>query len=252
MKMEPSITSPSPHHPGEPHNEAAVASGPPAEGGETAEALVLRRLSAQLGGLRGSLETALPVAVLGLGSAIVGHGMPAIVAAVAVVVLEALTRLTTGSTLRFVGHGAVGLAVAVFVASLTGRAEDAFLPGLVQTGLWALALGISLLLRRPAGGYLVGAVLGDPTGWLKQPAIVRLGDRLTLVLLAPMIVRVAIQLPLYLAGATGWLGVSRVVLGWPLHVATLAAAGSLLLRGRTPLGDISADPARDDDPRGRT
>src|SRR5690606_26804793 len=123
-----------------------------------------------------------------------------------------------------VGHGAMGLAVAVFFASLTGRAQDAFLPGLVQTALWALVLGGSLLLRRPAGGYLVGAVLGDATGWLQRPSIVQLGNRLTLVLLAPMVVRLAVQVPLYLAGATGWLGVSRVALGWPLHAATLAAA----------------------------
>lgn len=242
--MEPNIPSPYPDGPAETPDTAPTDAANEAEGSETAEALVLRRLSGELGGLRGSLETALPVAVLGLGYAIVGQGTPAIAAGVAVVVLAGLVRLAAGSTVRFVGHGAAALAVAVFVASLTGRAEDAFLPGLVQTGLWVAVLGGSLAVRRPAVGYVVGAVLGDPTGWLQRPAIVLLGTRLTLVLLAPMIIRLAVQLPLYLAGATGWLGVSRVALGWPLHAAALAAAGAILLRGRTPLGDDPARPER--------
>lgn len=84
-------------------------------------------------------------------------------------------------------------------------------------------------------GVVIGEVLGDRTGWRDDPAIVRLSDRLTLVMLAPTVIRLGVQLPLYLAGEVGWLGVSRVALGWPLHAATLALIGLILLRGNTPL-----------------
>jgi hypothetical protein len=46
---------------------------------------------------------------------------------------------------------------------------------------------------------------------------------------------VAVQYPLYLAGEVGWLGVTKIALGWPLQVAALSAMAYLLARGRTPL-----------------
>jgi hypothetical protein len=65
-----------------------------------------------------------------------------------------------------------------------------------------------------------------------------------------MVIRLAVQVPLYLAGEVGWLGVSRVVLGWPLYAAALAVAGVILLRGETPLHPDSdaGDPSREADP----
>ncbi|MEX2487467.1 MAG: DUF3159 domain-containing protein [Nitriliruptoraceae bacterium] len=239
--MEIPINSPRSRPPTGPQSESSTRPREAVEGAQTIEPLVLQRLSAELGGLRGSFETAVPVGVLGVAFAFVGQGATAIVAAVGVVVIEGLLRLWSRSTLQFVRNGALALAIAILVASVTGRAEDAFLPGLIQTGLWVVVLGGSVLLQRPLGGYVVGAVLGDSTGWLHRPAVVRLGRRLTLVLLAPMIVRVAVQLPLYLAEEAGWLGVSRIALGWPLHAATLAAAGAVLLRGRTPLDEAPDD-----------
>lgn len=198
------------------------------------------RLAAELGGLRGSLETAAPLLVFTAAYVLTDGLRLSITLAVLAAVAVLGVRLAQRSETRFARNGLLGVVVAAAVASFTGQAEDAFLPGLVQSGLWALVLFVSLVLRRPVGGYVVGAVLDDLSGWRDNPAIVRLGARLTLVLLAPMVVRVAVQLPLYLAGAVGWLGVSRVFLGWPLHAASLAVASAILLRGRTPLDDRGA------------
>jgi hypothetical protein len=33
----------------------------------------------------------------------------------------------------------------------------------------------------------------------------------------------------------GWLGVTKVALGWPLYLVAVAGMGAVLLRGRTPL-----------------
>ena len=86
---------------------------------------------------------------------------------------------------------------------------------------------------------------GDLTAWRKDPAVVRLCSKLTLVLAVPCIVRVLVQWPLYLAGQVGWLGVTKIALGWPLQVAALAVMVWLLARGRTP---ISGVPETDPDP----
>lgn len=131
------------------------------------------------------------------------------------------------------------------VATVTGQAQDTFLPSIVENGVMALLLGGSLVVRWPLAGFLVGTLLEDVTGWREHPALMRLADRLTLVLLAPLLVRLAVQVPLYLSGQVGWLGLARLVLGWPLHAATLAGALLILLRGSTPMPDAVPDEGED-------
>ncbi|MGH8970949.1 MAG: DUF3159 domain-containing protein, partial [Actinomycetes bacterium] len=104
---------------------------------------------------------------------------------------------------------------------------------------YALVMTLSVLLRWPVVGIMIGSVTGDLTSWRQDPGIVRLCSRLTWVLAAPCVVRVAVQYPLYLAGEVGWLGVSKIALGWPLQVAALAMMAYLLARGRTPLGSMT-------------
>jgi hypothetical protein len=60
-------------------------------------------------------------------------------------------------------------------------------------------------------------------------------SKLTLVLAVPYVTRFVIQLPLFLAGEVVWLGVAKVVLGWPLLIAALTVIGLMLSKGQTPL-----------------
>ena len=225
--------------------EAAQGDGPqdadgpapaaPRRSYHTVETLVRARLAAMVGGPRGGIEVALPIALFTLVFVVVDELRPAVVAGLAVAVVLFVARLAQRSSTQFVRNGLVGMGVAALVAMATGRAEDAFLPGILQSAGWAVVLAVSIVVRRPAAGYLIGAVLGDPSGWRHNAAVVRLGTKLTLVLLVPMIVRVAVQLPLYLAGEVGWLGVSRIALGWPLSLAAFAVGAGILARGNTPL-----------------
>jgi hypothetical protein len=207
----------------------------------TVEGEVRARLAAELGGVRGSLETAFPLVVFTLVYVVTDGVRPSVIASVTAAVVAYGLRLVQRSQTRFVRHGLIGIVIAAALASFTGRPEIAFLPGIVQSGVWAVLLGGSVVLRWPLAGFVIGTVLDDRTGWRDDPAILRLSARLTLVLLAPMVIRLAVQVPLYLAGAVAWLGVSRVTLGWPLHAATLAVAGLILLRGNTPLRREDAD-----------
>jgi hypothetical protein len=239
------VTSPEPREDRiEASDEVARSTGPQdADGGvtlprrsyHTVETLVRARLAAMVGGPRGGVEVALPIALFTLVFVVVDELRPAVVAGLAVAVVLFVARLAQRSSTQFVRNGLVGMGVAALVATATGRAEDAFLPGILQSAGWAVVLAVSIVVRRPAAGYLIGAVLGDPSGWRHNAAVVRLGTKLTLVLLVPMIVRVAVQLPLYLAGEVGWLGVSRIALGWPLSLVAFAVGAGILARGNTPL-----------------
>ena len=94
---------------------------------------------------------------------------------------------------------------------------------------------LSVLARWPLVGLMIASVTGDLTSWRQDPAIVRLCSRLTWMLAVPCLIRVAVQYQLYLAGKVGWLGVTKIGLGWPLQVASLAAMAWLLSRNSTPL-----------------
>jgi hypothetical protein len=150
---------------------------------------------------------------------------------VALLVLRVIQR----QPVQFVVNSLVGIAIAAVFASRSGRAEDVFLPGIIYNAAYAVALTLSIVVRWPLVGLMIGSVTGDLTSWRSDPAVVRLCNRLTWVLVVPCAVRVAVQYPLYLAGEVGWLGVSKIALGWPLQVAALAVMVYLLARGRTPL-----------------
>jgi hypothetical protein len=100
-------------------------------------------------------------------------------------------------------------------------------------------------------GFMVGSVAGDPTEWHRDPQVVRLCRNLTWMLAAPCVLRVVVQLPVYLAGRAATdagpmvaaLGVSKVVMGWPLQVLALAGMAWLLGRNHTPVGAEQTAPA---------
>jgi hypothetical protein len=222
--------------------------GPPeAAAHTTVEEVVRVELLRALGGWRGTLEAAVPVLLFvtawGLTSELrwaiwlAGAGMAAFVVA----------RLVQRQTLTHVLSGVVGLVVAAVVATRTGNASDFFLPGILYNAGLAVVFATSMVLGWPVVGFMFGAVTGDVTGWRRRRGVRRLFQKLTGVLLANYVIRVAVQLPLYLAGSVVVLGASKVALGWPLLGISVIVIGALLAAGRTPLeeGDETIEDTQD-------
>lgn len=215
----------------------------------TVEQLIRHRLSAALGGLRGSIETAVPT----VGFVVVWtwrHDLHlALIVAGALAVVAAVLRVIQRKSLQFVLSGLFAVAVAAFFALRSGRAQDAFLPGILWSAAYGLGVLVSIVTRWPVLGFLVGSAdprsKEDPFAWHRDPQIVRVCQRLTWVLFAILVIRVAIMLPLYAAGNVALLGVAKVVLGWPLWAGAIAVMGAMLVRGRTPYlppGPVSDEP----------
>jgi hypothetical protein len=204
---------------------------------ETAEEVIRARLSAALGGIRGSVETALPTVAF-VGAWVWRHDVTTAVAASAVVVLVLLvSRLVARQTTRYVLSAVAATAVAAFFALRSGRAQDAFLPGILTSAAWGAAALVSVLARWPVVGFVVAAgdpqMADDPFGWRRDRGLVRVCQRLTMVLVGLYALRVAVMLPMYLAGEVTLLGIAKIVLGWPAYLAAVAVMGLVLMRGRT-------------------
>jgi hypothetical protein len=201
----------------------------------TVEEVVRHRLSTALGGRRGMVEGAVPTLGFTISYLVSRDLRLGLYVGVGLAVLLLLARVLQRQPVQFVVNSLVGIAIAAVFASRTGKAEDVFLPGILYNSAYAVVMVLSVLARWPLVGLMIASVTGDLTSWRADPAVVRLCGRLTLVLAVPCALRVAVQLPLYLAGHVGWLGVTKIALGWPLQVAALAAMAWLLARGRTPL-----------------
>ncbi|MGB3257559.1 MAG: DUF3159 domain-containing protein [Ornithinimicrobium sp.] len=219
------------------------------EAEKTVEAVIKARLSELLGGWYGSIETALPTVAFVVMYVVRDDVRLAVLCAVGVTFILLGVRMYIGGSVRYVLSSLAGIAIAAFFALRSGQAEDAFLPGILFSGAYGVLALVSIIGRWPIIGFLVAAAdpnyAKDPTGWRKDRPLVRVCSRLTWVLVGLFVLRVALMLPLYLAGEVVWLGVAKIALGWPAYLVAILIMGVLLNTGSTPLHDVGGSSKAD-------
>ena len=211
----------------------------PTGAAHTVESLIRERLSSALGGARGSFETALPTVAF-VAAWMWRHDVrTAVAASVGIVLILLMVRLASRQTPRYVLSAVFATAVAAFFALRSGRAEAAFLPGILTSAAYGVGSLVSVVVRWPMVGFIVAAgdpqFATDPTAWRRDSGLVRVCQRLTMVLVLLFAVRVVVMFPLYLAEQVTLLGVAKIALGWPAYLCALAIMGMMLVRGKTPL-----------------
>ena len=221
--------------------------GPQAEPSaeRTVENVIRARLAELLGGWYGSVETALPTVAFVVMYVVRDDVRVAVLSAIGLTFILLGVRMYVGGSVRYVLSSLAGIAIAAFFALRSGQAEDAFLPGIIFSGAYGVLTLASILGRWPVIGFLVAAAdpdyAKDPTRWRRDLPLVRVCSRLTWVLVGLFAVRVAVMLPLYLAGEVVWLGVAKITLGWPAYLAAILVMGVMLSTGRTPVGAAEPD-----------
>jgi hypothetical protein len=202
-------------------------SDPSQEPSDAAEVLPTfsEQLAQQLGGVRGVLESSIPVAVF----IVVNFWSlkAAMIVSVASAVVIAVVRLLRRQTVRHAVNGLFGVAIGVAFAWKTGSAKDFYLPGIILSLVYGIAMITSVILRRPLVGWIWSLLIaGGSTRWRDRPPMVRLFSRLTLLWAGTYLVKVAIQT--WLFGNTGAhdpgtaLGIARLALGYPPYALLLA------------------------------
>lgn len=178
-------------------------------------------LADSVGGVRGMVETSLPaVAFVGV-YAVAGSDIRlAAIVAVAVAIALALGRLIRRETPQYALSGVVGVVIAAVFATKTGKAENFYLPGLLANAAYAAAFLVSILVRWPLVG-VIAAQLRAEEGWREDPERLALYRRASWLWVALFATRLAVQLPLYLAGAVVALGIARTAMGVPLFALGL-------------------------------
>ncbi|WP_269306656.1 DUF3159 domain-containing protein [Aeromicrobium sp. HA] len=204
----------------------------------TVEQVVRQRLAEAFGGVRGIVEAAVPTITFTLCYLTTRELRMSLIVASALTAVLLIVRVVQRSNPQFVINAMVGIGIAALFASRSGEARDVFLPGIIYNAGYAVVLVATVVIGWPAIGVMIGALVGDLSGWRRDPGMRRLCNRLTLLFALPCVLRVLVQYPLYLSDQIGWLGTSKVIMGWPLQIATLAAMVWLLSRNSTPVTEI--------------
>ena len=178
-------------------------------------------LAKTLGGWRGLIDSALPTVVFLLFFTVGKQLDRAIIAALVVAAVLAVANVVRRQPLQQIVSGFIGLAVAAWFSSRTGKAEDFFLPGLLTNAAYAIGISISILVRYPIVGVIVGALKGDLLGWRTDERLARLYRMVSWWWVGMFSLRLAVQLPLYFAKQVEILGIVKMAMGWPLYLAVV-------------------------------
>ena len=204
--------------------------GPP---GEEPLPSMSEQISEQLGGVRGLIESSVPVLAFVLLNVLLGDSVAglekrtalywAIGGAVGTAVLIGIYRLARKEPIRHAVNGIFGIAVGAFLAYRTGEAKDFYLPGILLTLAQVAVFVISVVVRRPIIGYVWGVLANKGKhDWFANKRLFFTFQWLTLVWAGSLFIRAGVQGWLYLQDQATAIGIVRILVSWPIYAATFA------------------------------
>ncbi|MEY3076333.1 MAG: DUF3159 domain-containing protein [Candidatus Nanopelagicaceae bacterium] len=172
-----------------------------------------------LGGKKGLFDSGIPSIVFLVVFNIRDDVREAAMVALALSAVLGVFRLLRREKLQSAVTGVIGVLICYLLVRSTGKAEDFYLPGLfINAGYGAVYL-ITNLAGWPIIGLVLGPLLGEDMHWRKVPERKRAYQRAGWLWVGLFLLRIAVQLPLYLAGYINALGIARLVMGYPLFIA---------------------------------
>jgi hypothetical protein len=186
------------------------------------------QMSEQLGGVRGLVESSIPITLFIVVNFLGDHYgwwplRTSLIIAVAAALSMAAYRLSRRESIRHSMNGVLGIAIGAWLAWKSGDAKDIYLPGMVLTGAYAVGMLASVAFRRPLVGWLWSVMLDKGgTRWRDNPRLRRAFAWLTVLWAVVYLAKLGVQIQLWRDNADDLLGVVRLALGWPPY-ALLAA-----------------------------
>ena len=190
-----------------------------------------KSLLASVGGVQGLVETTLPGFLYVLTFTITRDAViAASVVGVAVLALTIRHFVLKRPWTQLVGS-LVGVGLAIWLTLRPGgQAGDFYLKDFWINAAYGSVLLLSVIVRFPLIGLLMGFLTNQGLSWRKDKRKVRFFDLVTLLWVGLFATRLIVEVPLYLAGDVVTLGFVKIVLGLPFYL-TMIWVSWLLLRG---------------------
>jgi len=177
-------------------------------------------LLAAMGGVRGIVESILPGLLFLVTYTITRNLWWSVAAPVVIAIVFVVIRLVRRQALTTSIAGLVGIVISAAIALLLNKPEANFIPGFfINAGILLITL-ITLAVRRPLIGVVASLLLSDPD-WRADRAQRRVAYIATWLWVGLAVIRLGVELPLYLDGDTSALAAARLITGVPLYAVIL-------------------------------
>lgn len=169
-----------------------------------------------VGGPRGIAESVVPTLLFVALFVVMRDVLVAAVAAGVAVALAILLRLVQRQSISSAVGGLIGVAIGGVLAVRSGQGSDFYLPGIVINAVSLTVLLVSIALRSPLIGVLVGMLDPRVASWREEADARRVYTRATWMFAGLYAAKLLVQVPLLLADQTAALGVAKIAMGLPL------------------------------------
>ena len=184
-----------------------------------------------VGGWLGIVESILPALVFVAILATTKNTVVSVVSAASISAFFLVMQIIRKKPLTQALAGAFGIAISAFLPLRDGgHAADYFLQGFFTNAAYLAVLLISMMIRWPLVGVLIGLLVGDTKTWRSNKSKMRRFQAATLIWIGLFAARLLVQVPLYFASQTELLGVFRIAMGVPLYALCIWFTW-LLVRG---------------------
>lgn len=182
-----------------------------------------------IGGMRGVVESMLPGVLFVLVFVISRNVELTVLISGIVALLQVVVRLIQRQTVTGALSGFLAVAICLVWAWKSNDARNYYMLGFITNIVYALLLSVSLVARIPGVGVVVEFIRSMPTehfrtwleGWKSDRALYTAYTRVTVLWIVLFVLRLVVQVPLYMSGSVVWLGTTRLIMGLPFWAAAL-------------------------------
>jgi hypothetical protein len=144
--------------------------------------------------------------------------------ALGIALLFSTVRLVRRQQVRYALGGLGGVALAVLIAQLVGRAEGFFLPNILSGVGTILLMLISLIAGRPLVAWTSYLARRWPRDWYWHPRVRPAYSEVTWLWLLVFVLRVGLQWAVYQRQEPTLLALTNLATGWPTTILLLVVS----------------------------
>lgn len=178
-------------------------------------------ITKSLGGWLGITESILPTIVFIFVYQLTSNVWLSVILSGGLSLLALVRQLIVKSALTQAIVGVISIGITIWLTLRDNNASDFFLQGLITNSAYLLVALVSLAIRWPLVGLLVGFLIGEGFTWRQKPSHFKRFMLATGIYCGMYVLRLVVEVPMYLAQNLSALGAAKLILGIPLYAVTL-------------------------------